>query len=210
MTAIFPGVILSGGRSSRMGRPKAQLSLGSMRVIDHVAARFAPQVTALALNSNSPDIALPDVPSIPDQFANFPGPLAGIHAALAHARTCWSDASHVAIVPVDAPFLPLDLVSRLAVSLTGPDDIVLAMSGGRMHPVTGLWPVSATDRLAAWLDNPPTLKVQSFLDGLAVRTVAFAPIDTPLGALDPFFNVNTPDELERAREIMAESESLSN
>jgi len=210
MTARFPGVILSGGRSSRMGRPKALLSLGAARLIDHVVARFAPQVTALALNSNNPDIALPGVPSIPDQFADFPGPLAGIHAALAHARAFWPDASHVATIPVDAPFLPLDLVSRLAASLTGPDDVALAISDGRIHPATGLWPLSATDRLAAWLENPPTLRVQSFLESLAVRTVAFAPIDTPRGALDPFFNVNTPDELARAREIMAALESLSN
>jgi molybdopterin-guanine dinucleotide biosynthesis protein A len=209
MTARFPGVILSGGKSSRMGEPKALLPFGPARLIDHVAARLGPQVTALALNSNSNDISLPDVVSFADRFADFPGPLAGIHAALAHTRLAWPDASHVAVVPTDAPFLPLDLADRLAAALTGRDDITLTMSDGQLHPVIGLWPVSVLDTLADWLENPPTLKVRAFLDGLPVRTVVFEALETPLGPLDPFFNVNTPDDLEHARKILETMNSIS-
>ena len=202
MSQLFPGVILSGGKSSRMGEPKALLPFGDRRLIDHIAARLAPQVSVLGLNSNDPSIALAGVSAFSDRFADFPGPLAGIHAALAHPAESGSTMTHVAIVPVDAPFFPLDLVARLQTALTGPDDIALTMSHGRMHPVMGLWPLSVLDRLGKWLENPPTLKVRVFLDGLPVRTVAFAPIATPLGELDPFFNVNTPDDLERARRIL--------
>lgn len=201
MTARFPGVILSGGKSSRMGEPKALLPFGSARLIDHVAARLKPQVSALALNSNSSDIALPDIVSFADRFADFPGPLAGIHAALAHTKLAWPDASHVAVVPIDAPFFPVDFIDRLQAALTGSDDIALTTSDGQLHPVMGLWPVSVLDKLTIWLEHPPTLKVRAFLDGLPVRTVAFEMIETPLGPLDPFFNVNTSDDLERAREI---------
>lgn len=202
MKPRFPGVILSGGRSSRMGEPKALLPFGRARLIDHVAAQLAPQVTHLALNSNDADIALPGVPAFPDQFADFPGPLAGIHAALAHAVTRQDNATHVAIVAVDTPFFPADLVARLAGALTGPDDVALAMSDGRTHPVVGLWPLSAAPPLQAWLENPPTLKVMAFLDRLPLRTVAFPAIATAIGSLDPFFNVNTKDELEKARNIL--------
>lgn len=201
MAARFPGVILSGGKSSRMGEPKALLPFGPAHLIDHVAARLSPQVTALALNSNSQAIALPDIVSFADRFADFPGPLAGIHAALGYTRLAWPDASHVAIVPIDAPFFPVDLINRLEAALSGRDDIALTMSDGQLHPVMGLWPVSVLDMLTIWLEHPPTLKVRAFLEGLPVRIVAFEPVETPLGALDPFFNINTPDDLEHAREI---------
>jgi molybdopterin-guanine dinucleotide biosynthesis protein A len=207
MSRRFPGVILSGGKSSRMGEPKALLSFGARRLVDHVAARLAPQVSQLHLNSNDPAIALPGIPSFPDRFADFPGPLAGIHASLACIAGTAGSATHVAIVPVDAPFFPPDLVARLTAALSGPDDIALTMSYGQLHPVMGLWPLSVAARLEKWLQNPPTLKVRAFLDGLSVRTVEFPPFATPLGELDPFFNVNTRDDLEKARKILDAAKS---
>jgi molybdopterin-guanine dinucleotide biosynthesis protein A len=202
MIPCFPGVILSGGKSSRMGEPKALLPFGPARLIDHVAARLAPQVSVLYLNSNNPDIALPGVVAFGDRFAGFPGPLGGIHAALAFvAETETLRSTHVAIVPVDAPFFPANLIARLAEHLTGPDDVALTVSDGQMHPVMGLWPLSAAPRLTVWLENPPTLKVRAFVEGLPVRTVEFPYIDTPLGPLDPFFNINTKDDLAQARKI---------
>lgn len=202
MSALFPGVILSGGKSSRMGEAKALLPFGKGRLIDHVANRLRPQVSALHLNSNEPAIALPAIQSFGDRFIGFHGPLAGIHAALAHIRESGVAASHVAIVPVDAPFFPLDLVARLQAALIGSDDIALTMSGGQMHPVMGLWPLSLEERLGAWLENPPTLKVRAFLKDLPVRMVAFPFAATEFGDLDPFFNVNTRDDLEYARKIL--------
>ena len=201
MSALFPGVILSGGKSSRMGEAKALLPFGRARLIDHVANRLRPQVSELHLNTNDPTIALPAIQSFGDRFTGFHGPLAGIHAALAHSREAGHTASHVAIVPVDAPFFPRDLVARLQAALTGPDDIALTMSGEQMHPVMGLWPLSLEDRLADWLANPPTLKVRAFLKDLPVRMVAFPFVTTEFGDLDPFFNVNTREDLEYAKKL---------
>jgi molybdopterin-guanine dinucleotide biosynthesis protein A len=187
-----------------MGEPKALLPFGDARLIDHVAARVAIQATGLSLNTNDPSIAIPGVPSFPDRFSGYPGPLAGIHAGLAHIRENRPGATHALIVPVDGPFFPTDLVKTLVATLTGPADIALAASGGRMHPVLGLWPVSLTECLADWLEAPPTLKVRAFLDGQPLRVTEFPFIETPLGQLDPFFNINTPEDLALARTIIAE------
>lgn len=198
----FPAVILSGGKSSRMGEPKALLPFGPARLIDHVAARIRPQAGPIALNTNDPRIALPGLTSFPDRFTGFHGPLAGIHAALVHIAETYPAATHTFIVPTDSPFVPRDIVATLAATLTSPDDIALAASLGRMHPVLGLWPATLTAKLASWLENPPSLKVRAFLDGLPVRVTEFPLIETPLGPLDPFSNINTHDDLDRARKIL--------
>jgi molybdenum cofactor guanylyltransferase len=200
----FPAVILSGGKSSRMGEPKALLPFGAGRLIDHVAERLRPQVTGIVLNSNDPSIAIPGISSFPDRFADYPGPLAGIHAGLAYLRENDPGASHALMVPVDGPFFPANLVETLAPTLAGPSDIALCASGGRMHPVLGLWPVALADRLADWLEAPPTLKVRAFLDGLPVRVTEFPFIETRFGPLDPFFNINTREDLDHARALIAE------
>lgn len=201
-TTPFPAVILSGGKSARMGEPKALLPFGSARLLDHVAARIRPQAGPIALNTNDPMITLAGATGFPDRFAGFHGPLAGIHAALSHVAETYPRATHTVIVPTDSPFFPKDLVAVLAATLTAPDDIALTASLGRMHPVLGLWPVTLVSKLAAWLENPPTLKVRAFLDGLPVRITEFPVIETPLGPLDPFSNINTHDDLDRARKML--------
>jgi molybdopterin-guanine dinucleotide biosynthesis protein A len=203
----FPAVILSGGQSSRMGEPKALLPFGAGRLIDHVAARIRPQAGPIALNANDPTVTLPGSIGFPDRFTGFHGPLAGIHAALSHVAETCPAAAHAFIVPTDSPFLPENLVAVLATSLTGPADVALTASLGRIHPVLGLWPATLIPRLAAWLENPPTLKVRAFLEGLPVRITEFPVIETPLGPLDPFSNINTHDDLDRARKMLEVLES---
>lgn len=193
-----PGVILSGGRSSRMGRPKALLPFGPHRLIDHVAARLAPQVDGIAVNSNDPDIHLSGAPVFPDITPDFQGPLAGLQAALAYCTETYPRATHMAVVTVDSPFFPEDLFDRLAATIQTVGDVALAASNGRMHPVTGLWPLSILPALNAWLAAPPTLKVRAFLEGKQVRVVDFGPAVTAAGEIDPFFNINTPEDLDAA------------
>lgn len=193
-----PGVILSGGRSSRMGRPKALLPFGPHRLIDHVASRLAPQVDSVVVNANDAAIRVPGALVIPDLTPNFRGPLAGLQSALAHVAVAHPDARHVAIITVDSPFFPLDLFDRLAAALEADDDVALAASNGRMHPVTGLWPVAVLPKLNAWLAAPPTLKVRAFLEDKPVRVAHFEPVMTADGIIDPFFNINTPEDLDEA------------
>ena len=108
------------------------------------------------------------------------------------------------MLPVDCPFFPKNVVTTLAATLAGPEDIALAASAGRLHPVFGLWPAALAPALAGWLADPPTLKVHAFLDDHAPRMVEFPLVETALGPLDPFFNVNTPDDLAHARRLLAE------
>jgi molybdopterin-guanine dinucleotide biosynthesis protein A len=193
-----------------MGRSKALLPFGPHRLIDHVAARLAPQVDAIALNANDAAIHLSGAPVIPDLAADFQGPLAGLHTALAFVAEAHPDARHVAVVTVDSPFFPLDLFDRLAATLEGDDDVALAASNGRMHPVTGLWPTALLPALDAWLAAPPTLKVRAFLEGKITRVVHFDPIPTVAGTIDPFFNINTPDDLAEALRHLGAASSEGN
>jgi molybdopterin-guanine dinucleotide biosynthesis protein A len=202
-TPAFPATILAGGRSARMGESKALLPFGEGRLIDHVAARIRPQVTQVLLNANDPAITLPGTTSFSDDLTGFQGPLAGIHAALVRVRSTTPETSHVFMLPVDCPFFPADIVARLASTLTGRGDVALAASGGRMHPVLGLWPTALADDLGAWLADPPTLKVRAFLDGKSLQITAWPMVETALGPLDPFFNINGPDDLDYARRMLA-------
>jgi molybdopterin-guanine dinucleotide biosynthesis protein A len=175
-----PGVILAGGLSRRMGRDKALVMLGGRRVIDHVIARLAPQVSVLAVNSNVPlEVGLP---VLADSVPGRPGPLAGILAALdwAYAR---GDVA-VVTVAVDTPFLPLDLVARLAAA--GAPAVAVS---DRVHPVCGLWPVTARDGLRAAVAGG-LRRVRDWEVVAAAAQVAFP--------ADSMANLNTPEDLQAA------------
>jgi len=192
----LPAVILAGGLSRRMGTNKATARLAGKPMLDHIIERLLPQVSALAINSHD-DALHPSLPCIADTMAEHPGPLAGIAAAMRFARHT-SQARHVLTTPVDTPFLPHDLGQCLCNGLQTDDNIVLARSGGRTHPVIGLWPISLEEQIIAWLKVPQNRKLMVFLQSLPVIEVDFAEIDTAIGPLDPFFNVNTPSDLARA------------
>ncbi|MBB4954087.1 molybdopterin-guanine dinucleotide biosynthesis protein A [Agrobacterium vitis] len=192
----LPAVILAGGLSRRMGHSKATTHLAGKPMLDHIIERLLPQVSALAINSHDGTLHA-DLPHIADAMPEHPGPLAGIAAAMRFARHT-SQARHVLTAPVDTPFLPHDLGKHLCSALQTDDSIVLARSGGRTHPVVGLWPTSLEDQIIAWLEVPQNRKLMVFLQNLPVIEVDFAEIDTAIGPLDPFFNVNTPDDLARA------------
>lgn len=187
------GVILAGGQARRMGGgDKPLLVVGGRTILGHVIARLAPQVSALALNANGDPARFnaPGFPILPDTVPGQPGPLAGILAGLAWARQ--HGATWLVSAPGDCPFLPDDLVARLhaARAETGLQFACTA-SDGRTHPVIGLWPVTCQDALAAALADGRR-KIDAVATPAATATWSTTPID-------PFFNVNTPDDLARAR-----------
>lgn len=196
----IPGVILAGGRSSRMGRNKAIADLGGESLLARIKARISPQVSALALNAD------PDWPEtlglrlVPDTIPGKAGPLAGVLAALLDTAASHPQATYVVTVPIDSPFLPEDLVSRLAASLDGAQAIAIASSQGRDHPVFGLWPVAIANDLENWLLDDEKRRMRDFLARHTVRRVEFEMIKTSRGPLDPFFNINTPDDLKEAEQ----------
>jgi molybdenum cofactor guanylyltransferase len=191
-----PGVILAGGLSRRMGQNKGATLLAGRPMLDHVIERLSPQVCTLAINSND-GTTHPNIPIIADSVEHHPGPLAGIASAMVFARQM-PNASHVLTVPVDTPFIPDDLAERLQNALPDADSVVLVRSNGRIHPVAGLWPIELAEQITTWLQNPLNRKLMVFLESLHVIPVDFTDIQTAAGPLDPFFNVNTPDDLAQA------------
>ena len=194
------GCILAGGRSVRMGRDKAMVDLGGRPLVEWTADRMRPQVGRLVVNANEPpgDCARLGLAVIADTIPGHAGPLAGILAALRHAETV-AGASHVATAAVDAPFLPANLVARLSAALAAPTEVALAASAGRVHPVFGLWPVSMADRLEAWLQGTADFSVRAWTGRCATAIVDFA----MEARVDPFFNINTQDDLAEAARILA-------
>lgn len=184
---------------------KGLLDLGGRSMLARVVARLAPQVACVVLNANGDPsrFAALGLPVVADTIDGFPGPLAGILAGLRWTAAHRPDATHVASVSSDAPFVPTDLVARLACALTaGGDGIALARSGGELHPVIGLWPVAHADDLERQL-RAGVRKVLRFTDAHGTVPVDFAPLSIGGREVDPFFNANTPEELEEARHLAA-------
>jgi molybdopterin-guanine dinucleotide biosynthesis protein A len=203
----IPAVILAGGRSSRMGSNKAFVTIGGATMLSRIAARIRIQTSAVALNA---DPGWPDYDGlrlIPDTMSEKPGPLAGVLAAMRDTAATYPSATHVATVPIDSPFFPLDLLKRMADTARGSDEIVIASSAGQDHPVFGLWPVSAAGDLQSWLVDGGHRRVRDFLQRHYATTLDFPLVQTSPGAFDPFFNVNTPDDVlaaEKWLEVMPE------
>lgn len=195
------GLVLAGGRGSRMGgRDKALLMLNGRPLLARAIERLAPQVAGLVVSANGPQerYAGFGVPVVQDAPREFAGPLAGFLAGMAWARVNVPDASHVATAAVDTPFFPSDFVARLAAA-AGAERAAVARSGGRVHPVFALLPVCLADDLAAFLAAGKSLKAAEWLAGHDVVAVDFI---VPAGGSDPFFNINTPEDLARA-EVLA-------
>jgi molybdopterin-guanine dinucleotide biosynthesis protein A len=186
------------------GADKGLMDLGGKPVLAHVIERLHPQVGSLIINANGdPErYAGFGLPVIPDTIEGFAGPLAGLLAGLRWTASNLPDARYVATVSNDAPFLPTDLVARLLDAVTGrPLSAAVASSGGRMHPVIGLWPLALADDLAAAMDAG-LRKAHAFAERCGAIPVSFPVVEARRGTIDPFFNANTREELDAARAML--------
>jgi molybdopterin-guanine dinucleotide biosynthesis protein A len=210
-TAEVTGLLLAGGQSRRMGRAfasgkgdKGLLDIAGKPMLGYVMERLAPQVGAMVINANGDPARFASfgLPVVPDSIQGFVGPLAGILAGMRWAEANVPDARHVVSVSTDAPFLPHDLVARLATALEAAGArIALARSGGELHPVIGLWPVDLADDLEAALKSG-TRKVLDWTDRHGATGVDFPFVTIHDRPIDPFFNANTPEELAEARALL--------
>jgi molybdopterin-guanine dinucleotide biosynthesis protein A len=193
------GCILAGGQAQRMGGgDKALLKLGSETMLAHIIGRLAPQVAALVVNANgNPErFSAFGLPVIADSIGGFAGPLAGILAGLEWAAA--RNAERIASVAADIPFLPADLIARLGAACRG-NDIACAASGGRRHPVIGLWPTRLAPELREALAVENVRKVENWTARYRVGIAEWT--NDPY---DPFFNVNRPQDLIEADRILTE------
>jgi len=191
------GLLLAGGQSRRMGGgDKALRMLGGVTLLERVLERLRPQVDALLLNANGDPsrFARFALPVVPDSIPGFAGPLAGVLAGLDWAAAQGPDYMYIVSVATDAPFLPDDLVMRLTNGLMeAGSDLACAASGGRVHPVFGLWPVRLREDLRRAMADDEIRKVDRWTARHRLMTVTFA--DMPV---DPFFNANRPEDSEAA------------
>jgi molybdopterin-guanine dinucleotide biosynthesis protein A len=196
------GVILAGGRSQRMGGTnKAFVQLGERPLISHVQERLRRQVHRTIVNANDDPSRYSGDAVVPDLSPDFPGPLAGILAAMVWVEAHEPAIEWIVTVPADTPFIPPDLVAWLAGSATTPQTIAVARSRGIQHHAVALVPVALREQLALWLAMSPDRSIKSWLAHNGAVPVDF--VDGREG--DPFFNVNTPEDLQRAEEIVARS-----
>jgi molybdopterin-guanine dinucleotide biosynthesis protein A len=196
------GVLLAGGLARRMGGGDKPLRLLAGRpLLDHVIERLRPQVAGLVLNANGDParFAAYGLPVVADSIPDYAGPLAGILAGLDWTADNRPDCSLIATVATDAPFLPRDLVACMATALsTEQADLACAASSGQAHPVIGLWPVWLREDLRRAVVDEGVRKVDVWTARHRLAVVRFS--DRPV---DPFFNANRPEDLDRAAALLA-------
>ncbi len=196
------GVVLAGGQARRMGGgDKTRIRVGGMTILERVLARIAPQCARLVLNAAGDAARFADsgLAVIADSVPDHAGPLAGVLAGLDWAASEAPEIAWLVSVPGDCPFLPRDLVARLhQARLAAGGQIACAASGERRHPVVALWPVALRADLRRAVTEEGLRKVDQW-SARYRRGVA----EWPIAPVDPFFNINTPEEAAEADRIAA-------
>lgn len=199
------GALLAGGRSLRMGRDKSLVELAGKPMISHVIARLRPQVHRIVIIANDDPARFSGtcLPVVCDTVEGHAGPLAGLHAALEWALSETPEAQLVATVPVDTPFFPTDMVARLLAALRQTEvGSAIAASGGTRHPVAGLWEVALIGEVEIAL-HAGVRAMTRFAEMQKSAVVDFPATEIGEGTIDPFFNVNTPADLDQAEALLA-------
>lgn len=194
------GLVLAGGQARRMGGgDKALISIGGGTILERVLDRVAPSCTGVILNANGDParFARFGLPVVADDVTGFAGPLAGILAGLDFIANRHPGIEWMASVPGDCPFLPADLVSRLhQARRDAGTPLACAQSGEWRHPVAGLWPVALREDLRRAVVEEGLRKIEIWTGRHGVALASWP--DKPI---DPFFNVNTPEDLRKAENL---------
>ena len=196
------GAILAGGLARRLGGgDKALRTVGDRTVLGRLIDRLAPQVTRMMLNANDDPgrFGALGLPVVADSLPDHPGPLAGVLAALDWSAEFIPGMEWAVTVPGDAPFIPRDLVTRLHEERQSSNAIMAcAASQDRTHPVIALWPVSVRDELRSAVTEHGIRRIDRFTQRYACAVVSW-----PAAPVDPFFNVNTPEDLAEANRLVS-------
>lgn len=196
------GLLLAGGLARRMGGGDKPLrTIAGRTILAHAVERLFPQCESLLINANGDPARFADhgLPVVADSVPDFAGPLAGILAGLDWMARQRPDLAWLVSVAADTPFIPRDLVARLhQARAAGHVPLACAASGGRMHPVIGLWPVSLREELRHALTVEGERKVSRW----AARH-GCASVEWSAEPVDPFFNANQPEDLVEAERLFA-------
>lgn len=205
--STISGLVLAGGLSRRMGVNKLLLRLDGQRLIDRALTRLQAQCPHVLVNVNEPLENLDPALCIPDDIPGHQGPLAGIAAGLSATRARFPDATHILTIAGDTPFFPGDLAANLAATATEPNQIIVAADmEGRWHPTFALWPLTIESDLRRFLADPANRRVRAFVERHPHTAVSFPLIPGPHGSIEPFFNINTPEDYRQALQFLGETE----
>ncbi|MES2674979.1 MAG: molybdenum cofactor guanylyltransferase MobA [Pseudomonadota bacterium] len=204
---LIVGIILAGGLARRMGGgDKCLLPLGGKTLLQRTIERAQPQVSQLLLNANGSSLrfARTRLPVLADQFPNNLGPLAGVHAGLSWMIAKATNQEWLMSFASDTPFFPLDVVSKLAVhTVTSPlksgnAPLIIASSNLQIHPVFSLWHISLLPKLTSQLQTGEIPRLQEWVKQHKPQYVDFVVKD-----YDPFFNINSPQDLYTAEPLVS-------
>ena len=205
-SAPVVGILLAGGKSSRMGGgDKCLRPLGGRPILAHIIARLKPQVSDMFINANeeAQRFGAFDLPVVADSVSGYAGPLAGIQAGLAWIKNNRPGSAYGVTVATDTPFFPDDLVQRFLAELRDRPTLLVARSAQGVHPVIGLWPVSLADELEESLKQG-VRKVGAWTAQQKAVEVSFPPVTVGGRQIDPFFNINRPEDLTEAEALLTE------
>jgi molybdenum cofactor guanylyltransferase len=206
LTDPVVGILVAGGRSSRMGGgDKCLRPLAGRPILAHIIERLKPQVCDMIINANG-DVARFasfGLPVVADSVAGYAGPLAGVHAGLQWVRANRPDIRYAVTIAADTPFFPSDLVQRFLAELAHHPTLLVARSEEGVHPVVGLWPVTLAGDLEDSLKEGMR-KVGSFTEEHGAVEVSFPPVEVGGRPIDPFFNINRPEDLAEAEALVKE------
>ena len=194
MPPMIAVVILAGGEGRRIGGGKPLRTLAGKTLLDHalaLARQWSPLI-AISVRDATSGFHSAGASFLPDTAGS--GPIAGIASALSFGRS--SGVGLVLTIPCDTPFLPPDMVDRLADALVPPATTAIAASGGRLHPACALWRVEADAALPAYLASG-----RASLIGFA-EALGAVEVEWPVAPVDPFFNINSATELTEAEALI--------
>jgi molybdenum cofactor guanylyltransferase len=195
------GVLLAGGLARRMGGgDKCLQQLGGKSLLAHSIENAQGQVSPLIINAAGDPSRFAEfgLPVVADVIEGFAGPLAGVLTGMEWAKENVPDAEWIVTFPTDAPFFPKDLVGRLLDAVVGLGaEIVSARSNDRTHPVFALWPIRLADELRKAMIEEDMRKIDRWTARYNIIHV-----DWPIEPFDPFFNINRPEDLARAEELL--------
>ena len=181
------------------GGDKCLRYLAGRPLLEHIVERARPQVSTLILNAGgeAERFGAYGLPVVADTVPGFAGPLAGVLTGLEWAAD--NAVPWLASFATDAPFIPLDLVARLAGAVEAAGaDMASAASDGRAHPVFGLWPVALKGELRRAIETEDMRKIDRW-----TARYHLVQVDFPCRPIDPFFNVNSPEDLARAEGLLS-------
>ena len=192
-------VVLAGGKSKRFGEDKNQIKLGDKTLLEHVLSKINNKFEEiLIVSSHNLEIKKSEnITIIPDYFDDF-GPLAGVLSSMKWVKNNQKKYKWVATFPSDTPFFDISIIEEYKKRININDSsLYFIKSNNKRHNIFGLWSIDLLDVLEDDLKNNNFRKVEDWADKIGVKT-----IDIEVNEFDPFFNINTKEDFEKAKEIL--------